>query len=195
MCYHTVCGRTPEIVLHCWDPQTTQRSGSPPQESRSSKSVSPELMQPGPTAPGHLPRLEANATARRIRLRRFESGNGDRRGRRRGRGPPQPGHNSRRRGVRGHRIARSSDNISLARASVLRGSVDRYRRDEGLSICLDFAGKGILPQCRDAGDPNLCRLRYKWLATLAGLTTTDYTLSWPLEPAGYIIYDGCKCNI
>lgn len=194
MCYHTACGRTPEIVLHCWDPQTTQRSGSPPKESRSSKSVSPELMQLGPTSSGYLPRLEANATARRIRLRCFESGNGDRRGRRTGWGPPQPGHNSRRRGVRCHQIARSSSSTSLARASLRRGPVDRYRRDEGLSALI-LRGRATLPQYRDAGDLNLCRLRYNRLTTLTGLTTPDYTLSWPSEPAGYIIYDGCKCNI
>lgn len=91
-------------------------------------------------------------------------------------------------------LARSSNNISLARASVRRGPVARYRRVEGLSALI-LRGRGILPQCRDADDPNLCRLRYNWLAALAGLTTPDYTLSWPSEPAGYIIYDGCKCNI
>lgn len=67
----------------------------------------------------------------------FESGNGDRRGRAEEGG----GHilvtlRDDKAYQRNHRLARSSNSVSLARTSVRRGPVDRHRRDEGLFALL-----------------------------------------------------------
>lgn len=155
-------------------------------------------MQPGPHSIWlYLPRLEANATTGRIHLRCFESGNGDRAGRRREWGPHltlvTPRDDEAYEIIGSHVPA---PGVSLARASVRREPVDLHRRDEGLSalICGErgFAtmsrcgrSKSMSPQIQLAsrpGGPDDARL-------------SDYVLSCVSESAGYIIYDGCKCNI
>ena len=67
MCCHTACGRSPEIVLGYWDPQMTQRSGSPSKSQEAAVGES-RTNAAGPTVSDYLPRLEANATTRRIHL-------------------------------------------------------------------------------------------------------------------------------
>lgn len=67
--------------------------------------------------------------------------------------------------------------------------MDHHRRDEGLfalicgerDFCHNVAMRAI--QIYVASDG------------LAGLTMSDYVLSRVLGSAGYIICDGCKCNV